>query len=130
MPSWKTRKFILFDTYLISYTKFQKYHFGVLEYLYPEGANCHQNLCLGGQWPSCPHCSKVGGLNKKVLPSTVQYLACDNIAKKLGGCIIITNCNKSLLQIMTAKLLQITRKFYYNLQQLIFYKLRQFYYKL
>ena len=51
----------------------------------------------------------MGGLNKKVLPSKLQYLlACDNIAKKLVGCIIITNCDKSLLQIMTANLLQIT----------------------
>ena len=131
MPNWKTGKFILFDTYLISYTKFRKYHFGVLEYLQPEGANCRQNLRLGGQCPLCPHCSWVGGLNKKLLPSKLQYLlACDNIAKKLGGCIVITNCNKSLLQITTAKLLQITTKFYYKLRQLIYYKLRQFYYKL
>ena len=57
-------------------------------------------------------------------------LACDNIAKKLGGCKIITNCDKSLLQITTAKLLHITIKCYYKLQQLIYYKLRQFYYKL
>ena len=60
-----------------------------------------------------PHCSQVGSLNKKVLPSKLKYLlACDNIAKKLGGCIIITNCDKILLQIKTAKLLQIMSKFY------------------
>ena len=47
------------------------------------------------------------------------------LQKKLGGCIIITNCDKSLLQITTAKLLQITTKFYYKLRQLIYYKLRQ-----
>ena len=48
-------------------------------------------------------------MNKKALPWKPQYLlACDNIAKKLGGCIIITNCDKSLLQITAANLLQIT----------------------
>ena len=52
------------------------------------------------------------------------------LQKKLGGCIIITNCDKSSLQITTAKLLLITTKFYYKLRQLICYKLRQFYYKL
>ena len=50
--------------------------------------------------------------------------------KKIGGCIIITNCHKNLLQITTAKLLQITTKFCYKLRQLIYYKLRRFYYKL
>ena len=65
--------------------------------------------------PPRPPCSRVGSLNKKVLPSKLKYLlACDNITKKLGGCIIITNCYKSLLQIKTAKLLQITTKFYSN----------------
>ena len=73
----------------------------------------------------------MSGLNEKVFPSKLQYLlACDNIAKKLGGCIIITNCDKSLLKITAAKLLQITTKFYYKLRQLICYKLRQYYYKL
>ena len=66
----------------------------------------------------------MGGLNKKVLPSKLQYLlACENIAKELGIGIIITNCDKSLLQITTAKLLEITTKFYYKLRQLIYYKL-------
>ena len=70
-------------------------------------------------------------MNKKVLPSKLQHpLACDNIVKKLGGCIIITYCDKSLLQITTAKLLQITTKFYFKLRQLIYKKLQQFYYKL
>ena len=36
----------------------------------------------------------------------------------------ITNCDKNLLQITTAKLLQITTKFYYKLRQ-FYYKLRQ-----
>ena len=32
-----------------------------------------------------PRAPTVGGLNKNVLPSKLQYLlACDNIAKKLG----------------------------------------------
>ena len=48
------------------------------------------------------------------------------LCKKLGGCIIITICDKSLLQITTAKLLQITTKSYYKLRQLIYYTLRQF----
>ena len=74
-------------------------------------------LRLGGQCPLCPHCNQVGGLNKKVLPSKLQYLlACENIAKELGIGIIITNCDKSLLQIATAKLLEITTKFYYKLR--------------
>ena len=37
---------------------------------------------------------------------------------------IITNCDKNWLQIMTAKLLQITTKFYCKLQQ-FYYKLQQ-----
>ena len=78
------------------------------------GANCHQNLRLAGQCPM-PPLQLSEWFEKKVLPSKLQYIsACDNIARKLGDCIIITNCSKSLLQITTAKLLQITTKFYYK----------------